>query len=112
MPLWDEKKEETKIGFLKIEPVTHVRDPETTLSAVERAKNRVKMIDHRSNPYLDLRFLRPTTCTIERLFSVAGYCITKERKAMLPINVEMQIFLHVNQDLWSIAEFHKAMKAE
>ena len=47
--------------------------------------------------YMDLRFILPTSNIVERLFSSAGYAYNDMRKALIPANLEEQIFLKANK---------------
>ena len=51
--------------------------------------------------YIDLDFLVPTSNCVERLFSIAKYVYTPERQRMLPMNLEMLLFLKVNEQIWT-----------
>lgn len=71
------------------------------LSFAERALKRQKCIEHESRgKYMDSSFLIPTSNVCERLFSKVGYTFTQRRKGMCPANLEGQVFLHLNKDLW------------
>ena len=59
-----------------------------------------------TSSYIDVRFIRPTGNKCERQFSVAGFAFTKNRQRLLPINLEMQLFLNANQHLWDLELFH------
>ena len=49
-----------------------------------------------SSAYLDPKFLQPTSNLLERYFSTAGYAYNDYRKNLLPMDLEMQLFLKVN----------------
>jgi len=51
--------------------------------------------------YQDCRFLLPTSNIVERFFSEAGFAFSDLRQSILPLNLEMQLFLKVNKSLWS-----------
>lgn len=57
--------------------------------------------------YQDLRFLIPTSNVCERLFSKAGYTLGDRRMSLLPANLESQLFLHLNKDLWSVSDLNE-----
>lgn len=72
-------------------------------SIIERASKRLRT-DGTLQPsaYMDTRFLLPTSNLCERFFSIAGYAMTNRRKGILPSNLEAQLFLFMNRDLWGI----------
>jgi len=73
-----------------------------TLSFAERALKRQKSsTESSSDSYLDTRFIIPTSNDCERLFSKVGYVLNDRRQSVLPMNLEAQLFLNVNNDLWS-----------
>ena len=51
--------------------------------------------------YIDLKILVPTSNCVERLFSIAKYVYTPQRQSMLPMNLEMLLFLRVNEPIWT-----------
>jgi len=53
------------------------------------------------NVYMDTRFIQPTSNDCERLFSKVGYLYNDRRQSMDPMNLEAQLFLNLNNDLWS-----------
>ena len=50
--------------------------------------------------YVDCRFLLPTSNILERFFSTVGYAFNDYRQSLLPMNLEMQLFLIVNRSFW------------
>jgi hypothetical protein len=73
-----------------------------TNSFAKRVLKKQKLISQGSLPYMNLEFLVPTSNICERLFSKAGFGFHDRRMAILPMNAEIQIFLHLNMDLWNI----------
>ena len=73
------------------------------VNIVEEAMKRQKLGAATESPYLNLSFLVPTSNLCERLFSKCGYTITDRREGLIPENIECQIFLHMNMDLWDIS---------
>ena len=59
-----------------------------------------KISDFPRQQYVDCRFLLPTSNIIERFFSTAGYTFNDYRQSLLPMNLEMRIFLIVNRSFW------------
>ena len=74
------------------------------LQKVKRAKVESK------SPYIDLRFIRPTSNICERLFSLSKLALPDNRKRLLPANLEMQIFLKLNRHLWDMELLHSDME--
>jgi hypothetical protein len=69
-------------------------------------KRRVAPTFAEASKYLDLRFIRPITNICERMFSVSGFAFTKNRQGLLPVNLEMQLFLKANAHIWDASLFH------
>lgn len=57
-----------------------------------------------NSAYLDCRFILPTSNIVERFFSAAGNCFSDSRQKLLPLNLEMQLFLKVNKSWWPDAQ--------
>ena len=51
--------------------------------------------------YLDARFLVPTADKLERFFSSAGIAFNDFRQSLLPVNLEMQLFVKTNREYWN-----------
>ena len=83
-------------------------------SIVERALKRQRRdgsaSTHGNSPYIDTRFILPTSNLSERLFSTAGYAFSDYRKGLLPQNLEEQIFLKANRHLWDVETLSQAAK--
>jgi hypothetical protein len=60
----------------------------------------------RSSTYIDCRFIRPTSNVCERLFSLSKFALPDNRKSLLPENLEMQLFLKMNAELWNLELYH------
>ena len=75
------------------------------MSFAQRALKRQKL-NHgcKAGQYTDTRFCVPSSNVCERLFSKAGYALSDRRKSITPANLESQIFLHFNRDLWGAAD--------
>ena len=52
--------------------------------------------------FLKSRFIRPTSNVLERFFSSAGVAYNDFRQGLSPVNLEMQLFLKFNSDLWDV----------
>ena len=66
----------------------------------------VKKAKVQKSPYVDLRFIRPTSNICERFFSLSKLALPDNRKRLLPANLEIQLFLKVNRHLWDMELFH------
>lgn len=78
------------------------------LSFVERALKRQRCQREISpHKYMDTRFVLATSNICERLFSRMGYTMTDRRRGLTPANLEAQIFLNLNSDLWGIDDVNK-----
>jgi len=49
---------------------------------------------------LDTRFICPTFNVVERLFSRTKLVMSDRRQRTLPVNLDMLIFLAINQRFW------------
>ena len=54
----------------------------------------------KSSLYISPNFILPTSDMVERFFSNAGFAFSDFRQVLLPINLEMQLFLKVNHRFW------------
>ena len=114
------KKRHLDLTYLELRKTLHLLSEDgparssnqDLLTPLQRAQKRLSDMHRSSSPYMDLRFLRPTTCAVERLFSLAGRVLTKERRSMHPVNAEMQIFLHMNSELWDINDIAAPLDVE
>jgi hypothetical protein len=60
--------------------------------------------------YVDCSFLQPTTCSIERLFSLCSHVSVPKRKRMASRLLEAIVFLHANRDWWGIATVDQMLR--
>ena len=75
------------------------------------AKERLLNPNREEDPYHDTHWIHPTTCIVERLFSVAKGYITPNRRSMKIDAVETLLFLRANRKLWGIQEVRDALQA-
>ena len=54
----------------------------------------------KSSLYISAKFILPISDIVERFFSNAGFAFYDCRQALLPINLEKQLFLKVNHRFW------------
>ena len=54
----------------------------------------------KSSLYISPNFILPTSDMVERFFSNAGFAFPDFRQALVPIKLEMQLFLKVNHRFW------------
>ena len=50
--------------------------------------------------FSDVKWIPPTSNHVERFFSYCKHVYSDDRKRLLPINLEMQVFLKEHFDLW------------
>ena len=58
--------------------------------------------------YVDVQWVKAGSVIVERQFSQSKLVYTDLRKSMLPINLEMLMFLKANLHLWDLALVAKA----
>ncbi len=103
-------EESEAVKSLKRESPTSFEIVNEDLSFAERALKRQRLINEESSDdYLDTRFLVPISNICERLFSTVGYAFSQRRKGMNPVNLEWQLFLHFNSDLWGVMDVNKLL---
>ena len=75
-----------------------------SVQEVEKRNDFAESVLQRENEHFDLAWLPATSNTVERLFSVVGAVavFTDYRKKTSPINLEAQIFLHMNKEYWKV----------
>eukprot|EP00644_Phytophthora_capsici_P009925 jgi/Phyca11/119688/e_gw1.39.370.1 len=66
---------------------------DTVLAARKKQRCAKKVFD-------GVRFIPPTSNTVERLFSVAKHTLSHHRQRMLPIHLETVLFLKMNRRFW------------
>ena len=62
-----------------------------------RKKRRLQLSSQKVSEYESLNFLLPTSNILERFFSSATYSFSDLRQKLLPMNLEMQLFLKFNE---------------
>jgi hypothetical protein len=74
------------------------------LSFAERAlkRQRVQGITEGSK-YINMRFLLPTSCVVERLFSLAKRVFSPHRRRLSTKTLEALLFLNQNRQLWNLS---------
>ena len=66
--------------------------------AVDLLKKR--KLERKSSEYMNVKFILPTSNLVERFFSTAPYAYSDLRRNLLPYNLEMLLFLKLNQRFW------------
>ena len=93
-----------KRAVQKLRSVHLVDEPDETserLSICQRAEKRRKLNPvGPSTRYIDTSFITPTSNVCERFFSKVGHSIGPLRRRLHTENIEAQMFLHCNMDLW------------
>ena len=59
-----------------------------------------KKLEQKSSEYKNVKLILPTSNLVERFLSTATYVYSDLRKNLLPYNLEMQLFLKLNQRFW------------
>ena len=57
--------------------------------------------------YMNLSFVKPDTCIVERLFSQTNKVWVEGRKSMTPAHTELLLLLKCNRDLWNSETVYK-----
>ena len=60
-----------------------------------------RKIEKAGSQYMNVKFILPTSNLVERFFSSATYSFGDLRQSLLPMNLEMQLFLKINQRFWN-----------
>ena len=60
--------------------------------------------------YIDLNYVPCTSVDAESLFSMAKYITTDHRACLLPVTLEMLVFLKHNHRFWTAAHIHEALQ--
>ena len=78
------------------------------LSFVQRALKRQKVDQEDSvQKYMDTWFIMPTSDVCERLFSTVGQVLSDRLNRTTPANLQAQVFLYANRDLWGPEDINK-----
>ena len=86
-----------------------VVESDDNLSYFEQLDQKRRKLNQ-SSKYIDCSFLVSTSCSAERLFSMAKWVLTNLRHRMSPILFEAILFLKFNRRLWDIKTVSEAMK--
>ena len=74
------------------------------LSFAERAHKRQHVQDKsEGSEYINTRFLLPTSCVVERLFSLAKRVFSPHRRRLSTKTLEALLFLNQNRQLWNLS---------
>lgn len=68
-----------------------------------------KVSENSKSSYFSMKFIRPTSCDVERLFSVSRNILSYERQSMTPERFEHVIFLKMNKRLWDAGVISRLM---
>ncbi|KAL5510407.1 hypothetical protein EMCRGX_G005945 [Ephydatia muelleri] len=81
-----------------------VVDEDAQLSFADRALKRQRVEEKKEcSKYINTRFLLPTSCEVERLFSMAKRVFCPLRRSFQPRTLEALLFLNQNRSLWNLA---------
>jgi hypothetical protein len=79
-------------------------DHDAGLSFAERALKRQRVQDKtEGSKYINTRFLLPTSCVVERLFSLAKRAFSPHRRRLSTKTLEALLFLNQNRQLWNLS---------
>ena len=79
-------------------------DEDAQLSFADRALKRQRVEEKKEcSKYINTRFLLPTSCEVERLFSMAKRVFCPLRRSLQPRTLEALLFLNQNRSLWNLA---------
>lgn len=102
------REEKLSTKSLLVSENADVVSEDASLSFAQRALKRQRLMEEEHGDiYADTRFLLPSSNICERLFSLAGITSSERRKRLNPANLESQLFLHSNRDLWNIADLNQ-----
>ena len=73
-------------------------------------KRKSESVDVSGTKYYNLHFVSPTSCDVERLFSVSRNILRFNRMAMSPALFEYVIFLKMNHQLWDAGTVSRLIK--
>ena len=74
--------------------------PAQPMSIAERARKKRRFNGGTQSDYISLHWIPGTTNLVERFFSREKRCFSDYRKNLTPRNLEAQLFLCMNRDLW------------
>ena len=99
----DEKQELTALLIKDGCPVPEIVDSDEIDFVVKCLnKRRIERAAELKNAkYTDARFFLSTSDLLENFFSSAGFAYGEHRQSLLPVYLEMQLFLNCNQSLWN-----------
>ncbi len=101
-------REKFAASNLLIEQIKDTEESDGGMSFDLRALKRQKLNDrNKAGKHMDARFCVPSSNVCERLFSTAGHLSSARRKRNTPENLDSQIFLHLNRDLWGATDFNE-----
>lgn len=104
--------EKTASQQLRLNDCTESLSPSSdeNMSYFERIQAKRRRLSESKTSFIDVKFIPATSCSVERLFSMARWILTVLRKRMSPILFEALIFLKCNHRLWDIKSVAAAMK--
>ena len=76
-------------------------DPSSLTQFLHALQQEEQVNDSMQSQYLtNLKWIHPTTCIVESLFSICRHILTYDRRRMLPRIFEAIIFLKMNKEFW------------
>lgn len=78
-------------------------DSSKRLILLQRALHmRKTALDGGAKAHMDTHFIVPTSKLVESFFSRAGYAFNNRGRALLPVNLEQQMFLYAKDSFWDV----------
>ena len=87
-------------------------DTSIKLSYCEQLGQKRRKLKASVTQYKDGRFVSATSSSVERLFSVSRWILTRLRSRMSPILFESLLFFKLNRSLWDLKLVSAAIKLE
>eukprot|EP00731_Ephydatia_muelleri_P015850 Em0009g274a len=80
------------------------------LNSMGLLKKRKLDSSNKVSAYIELNYIPCTSVDVESLFSMAKYITTDHRARLLPVTLEMLVFLKHNRRFWTAAHIHEALQ--
>ena len=107
-PLLSKKRSITEVEDNEIIQAD-ITDPTGAFTDFKLGREKVRKVVE-TEKYIDLNFISPTSCIVERLFSQAKMILTPKRCAMTLEHLETQLFLKINIRFWDKSTVAKICK--
>lgn len=95
------EEEEKELSKLLI-PIVEDIEVEPSSFALSILKQGLRV---QKKKYINVAFIPPGSVMVESLFSMVGFMFDQTRLSTDPVNLEEQVFLRVNNNLWDLSSF-------